>query len=1300
MKTGKLLGSAYGLVVVACAAALLCSGCDTEEASAPTGMGQCGLVIESLTATPGSVTVGDSTTICAHVLNRDGTRAASGVTVEFGRSGRTSGGSFAAVTTVTDANGYACAVYRSSAADLGMIDLKAVAGDCAYKYVTLVVQATGDGGGDGLEVGISAVESAIPADGVSTLDLTISVTREGMASADETVTLAAGERFTDVDGNGVFSDGDILLIDGDADGLWDAIGTIPPSVVTGTSGEAIVSYTAGAEETTLYVKATVDTVSADFAITLHPVESNVAVTASPAEMLADGVSSSIIVADVSDSEGNPLVGKLVRFTAGEPFDDDNGDGSYTSGENFSDLNQNGSWDVIGQITTSGNTGENGTIAVVYKAGLTPGEVTIYAATQEERASTTVMLLELPAVDSIEYDWNPDQVYADGSSQSQLAVTVYDVNGGKIAGKQIKFVAGEPFTDNNGNGEFDEGVDDLGDEIIANGEWDALGTIDASAITDVVGRLWVTYTASTTPGEIAVKASAGDWSFDIPLIVAELPDVISIASDANPAAIVASGVSGQDWSTISAICQGEGGIEVPAGVPVTFEISSGPGGGESFAPDGTASVTALTDAYGEAIAIITSGSVPGTVEIRVSSGAAVTNTVVEILSDGTIRQIVLTAEPTDISVYGIGSSDHSVLKATCYLDLSSETTAPAGYPVDFSIIAGPGGGEELLGELGGADVPTNEYGVAQITLRSGTLAGPITVRAAAGDAVHSVYLSISAGPPTGVYWLPHQSSVGYGEAVENMKVLVHDAHHNPVPDGTRVVLSANCGLLRGDDGTGAEETVAGEIICHFFAPAAEDDPPSVAELYAKVIGADHEEITGTTYMDLPLGDPSDEPGPIATLQIQLSTSEIGVRGTGAVEQCYVAATCFDAQNRLVGKDREVEFEILAGPGGGEGLLEDGWGPVTVLTDESSMAVVTLLSGTISGTVEVQARAVETQASKSTLVSINAGPPVYISVGVSPQNIRGWDVVGAEAELIAIVSDIYNNPVREGTVVYFTVDEGIVRGNYEIYGVLGSSVTDGGIGKGTYFSGLPRDDGDVLVTVSTSGGTVIGTDWFISSGPPTSVTFVSPAPPPAPAPTLWADGESEIQMWVEVLDINDNFVLAGTGVEWRTDVGTVTETSQTADGVYGSLAESDYRSETLSEDSSWTTPDDGIGAIAHVTASAGLGGAASDLLEIYLLTSNAYRQNSSIEFESASVGANASVPFDVIIKDRFGNPLGGHLLSLSTSDGTVTESAITDRWGTAGNLIFTAPDDSLKVYITVQDEDPGYGGITLSQEITVQ
>jgi len=616
-------------------------------------------------------------------------------------------------------------------------------------------------------------------------------------------------------------------------------------------------------------------------------------------------------------------------------------------------------------------------------------------------------------------------------------------------------------------------------------------------------------------------------------------------------------------------------------------------------------------------------------------------------------------------------------------------------VTFALLAEPGGDPAATFVDGGETVAalTDEWGVAEVVLRSGTRSGPVAVRATAGELSETLYLGISSGPPAGISCWADTTSLDYGEQTL-VRAAVHDTYHNPVPNGTVVVFVANTGLAYTASGTGSDPTSNGLAEAVFVAPAEADGLPEAATVEAQVGGVGDQPLSCSVDIALPVPVAPLEPGEITRLEMQLSVSEIAVRETGGLELCQVTATCFDENNVPVAHDREVEFEIIAGPGGGETLQDAGWGPVTMMTDANSRAQVTLGSGTISGTIEVIARA-GSSASQSALVSVAAGPPHYVSVGIAPLNIRGWDIVGANADVVTYVSDIYNNPVREGTVVYFTCDEGIIRGSYLNTGALGSSTTEGGVALGTYFSGQPRIDGRVLITATTAGGSVIGTGGLISSGPPASVEFVSPSPPIS----LLADGGNHVDLWAEVLDTNGNYVVAGTIVEFRTPLGVIDDNAQTADGIYGSVARGTLRSETLGQDYSWSVPDDGIGAVVSVTAAAGLGGAASDVIEVNFLTGPAYRHNSRIEVET-TVPVGTSVPFEVLIADRYGNPLGGHVLEISASGGaTVTPSGTTDSWGSAYPVIFTAPAADTTCVITVVDTDPGYGGITLSATVEV-
>ncbi|MBD3237493.1 MAG: hypothetical protein GF330_12375 [Candidatus Eisenbacteria bacterium] len=1355
-------------------------GCSSEESEPPTASGA-DFEVAALLVGETILQPGDSTEVSAWVLQEDEVPV-TGVTVDFAEVGHADFGSFTPERSVTDSLGFAHAWFRCHGTASGRADLKALAGgDIGYASLYVVPAGQSD-----LQIRVSSAEAGLPADGESTLELRVEVQQTGSPAPERVVKLAAGELFDDRDHDGIcdVEDGE-LLEDADEDGAWDAIGAVTSPVTTDASGVATATYTAGLIEGPVYIKALVDTVQVDFELSLYAEQLLISVSTDRSEVWADGWSDVLVTARVVDHEDEPQKGVLVRFTAGEPFEDQEGpdgyNGFYDPGESFTDLNGNGVWDVAGTITSAAHTNHDGVADVNFFAGTDPLTATVYATTHLSRSSTTLRLATLPRVHSIETHWEDAWLYANGISSTTLTLTPYDVNHDGLPGKRLRLVAGEPFTDVDGNGRFDARCDILGEEVIVNGAWDALGTIDSVATADLTNTIRTTYLAPNTPGTATIKVSADDWSCDLPFEVRALPDVINIFFRASDSELALLGSGGEDRTTLRAGCDIAGALSAPAGVPVTLEIVSGPGGGEGFEPEGAQEITVLTDNIGEASAELRAGTEPGLVQVQATCGDVTRNlevgvsvgpaaqitidandqqlgsweqTLVQVVvrdaynnpvQDGTIvywsvdeglirgdggaatsrtsggnawatysslapdpqgdglavieasvepdlkaltqihvpvseeaiRQMDVYADERELVVAGEGNADHTVLRAVC--EVGPDEPAPSGLPVTFEIVAGPDGGETINEETGAVVAYTDEFGWAQAHFRSGTRSGAVTVRVSAnqGAVERRLYLGVSAGEAAGLVCYPQNGTLEFGRET-TIHAIVHDAHNNPVADGTVVFFEVDAGFIYATGGTGSDPTVAGRASASYQAPQDGETELEVATVTAHTAGGT---VVGETHVYLPTAESSEDPGAIARIELAPTLSEIGVRETGAVEQCELIATCYDINERRVGRDRDVTFEITAGRQGGENLEGVGWGPVTRPTDDEGQARVTLQSGTISGTVRIEASADSVEPT-ATLVSIAAGQPAYISLGIAPLNIRGWDVVGAEADLTAIVSDVYGNPVRDGTSVYFTSDEGVVRG---WDGNLGSAVTAGGIALADFLSGAPRDDGLVEVCAETSGGEVTTCGGLITSGPPASVTFVAPAPPVY----LVADGEDQCLVTVEVLDVNDNYVVEGTEVGFRIDHGEVDETALTSDGVYGSVAQANVTSEVLGADHSYSVPDDGIGALAQLEAFAGLGGAVGDVLEVTLLTGTANRNNSLIAVET-SVPVSTTIPFDIEVKDRYGNPLGGHVFSLSASGGaSVSPSATSDSWGIASAL-FTAPASDTTCVITAVDEDPEYGG----------
>jgi hypothetical protein len=438
---------------------------------------------------------------------------------------------------------------------------------------------------------------------------------------------------------------------------------------------------------------------------------------------------------------------------------------------------------------------------------------------------------------------------------------------------------------------------------------------------------------------------------------------------------------------------------------------------------------------------------------------------------------------------------------------------------------------------------------------------------------------------------------------------------------------------------------------------------------------------TTTLRITSSAPPASSGTIASIEFNTLRPSIQVKGTGGIESAVLVATGYDSLGNKVGAGKQIIFRILNGPDGGENLENKGYGPDTAYTSASGQAVVTLNSGTISGTVELRAES-GTIFSNVTRVAINAGPPAYLSLGAKPLNIRGWDVVNVTSDILAMVDDIYGNPVQDNTAVYFGTEEGMV----DAY-----ATTSGGLAKSVYHSGEPRNDGLAYVYASTAGGTVSDTVLIIVSGPPDTTRFlVYPL-------SLVADGVSKGDVIVRVVDLNGNFVVGGTQVKMETDFGTCAS-GTTQDGINASLFETELVSQILTRDYSPVSPDDGIGAVSNLTAKADW---SSATVQVNFLTGFAYYKNCLIDIV-ASVMYGTTEPFTVLVRDRSGNPLGGHSLSATATSGTISGSpSVTNGYGESSGLFFTAPTDTTikSATISVTDNDPRGGGMVLTKKVSL-
>ena len=425
--------------------------------------------------------------------------------------------------------------------------------------------------------------------------------------------------------------------------------------------------------------------------------------------------------------------------------------------------------------------------------------------------------------------------------------------------------------------------------------------------------------------------------------------------------------------------------------------------------------------------------------------------------------------------------------------------------------------------------------------------------------------------------------------------------------------------------------------------------------------------------------------VNTIYLSSDSLSLRVKGTGGIETGQLRAVGYDINGNRVPEGLAINFVILDGPGGGEHLGSVGYGPFIAVTNSQGIASAPIHSGTVSGTIRIRAY-IDTVLSNATQVLVASGPPQHIAIGAEQCNVPYFCVVGGENKIVAVVSDLYNNPVIDSTVVYFTCDEGSMKAYEE------RTQKHEGIATTKWFSMGPMGNGVVWIYAETAGGTVKDSSFFYNSG-----CWVNTLTAVGMPTTIQADGVSKATATVVGRDANSNWMDDGTLFKASATYLTVS-TEPLGDGCTGASARITIQSKILDLDASRSIAgnDNGIGAYDTVTFYAG---AASSFYTIAMLTGNAYAGKSVLN-GSTSATPGEILSFSANINDRWSNPLADHTLVLTASSGTVAGGTQeSNAYGEAFGFRWTAPAGAGDYNLTLTDTDPR-GGITLTLKVTVQ
>ncbi|NOY69077.1 MAG: hypothetical protein GXP53_06245, partial [Deltaproteobacteria bacterium] len=736
-----------------------------------------------------------STTIRATVADTGG-NPVSGVTVNF----TTTTGTLSAATDITDSNGIA-EVSLTAPANTGTgtvtAEYNGFIGTAGITFSAgsadhIILYATPDKVLPGGAFQIAAIVLDAKDNRLSNERVTIIITENGGTDILDTM-----EQVTDADG--------VLRLDAAA-----AYGSNDLDITAQTSNGTSKTVTVDVDPTAVVV-------------------GSVSLTSGATTLVANGSTTIIVRATVTDTSGAPTEGVNVAFETTA--------GTITAGP----VATNSSGIAEATLTSSTNA----------------GTANITAVASGFRTSITVTFIA-GAPETVSVAATPGNLTADGTSTSTINIIVKDANGNPVNGETLTISVDE-------------------------------GTLNSLVATTVNGLASATYTSpNSVPadgrGTITVETANGkSGTADITLIGQQ---IASITLSASPTSLPADGSS---QSVISATLTLVGGGAVPDGTTVDFTITDLDGNGndqitpQASTSSGVALATLISDdIQGTAVIQATAGGrtaqiqieyTPGSISLLVvpnsilgtgdktaditvtvldAAGAPLNNETVNValddLSLGTVSpassttgvdgkatfqftgaakggMVTITAsydpdipdnpansndvsgtatidiqeppafievadgypDPTSINIKGTGGQSTSQLIFDVK-DIAGNPVAD-GYRVDFEILSGPNGNEAIE-----PSTTTTSGGQIATILRSGTKSGPVSIKVTyynnTNISTTTSQIAINAGPPVGEEFgifaqFLNVSGLWVADLQEQVSVNVGDIYGNAVPDETAI-----------------------------------------------------------------------------------------------------------------------------------------------------------------------------------------------------------------------------------------------------------------------------------------------------------------------------------------------------------------------------------------------------------------------------------------------------------------------------------------------------------------------------------
>jgi adhesin/invasin len=422
----------------------------------------------------------------------------------------------------------------------------------------------------------------------------------------------------------------------------------------------------------------------------------------------------------------------------------------------------------------------------------------------------------------------------------------------------------------------------------------------------------------------------------------------------------------------------------------------------------------TNVSGQVAASLASGMIPGTAQVIARYGNELADTTQVVFAQSEPTNLNISASPTSIL-----ADNTSTSTITVNVTDQGGNPVPDGTTIHFYIPPNSGSIEYSRTTVGG---------MAINVLTSVTNPDTVEVLAWVDDnpsVRDSVRVTYTVGTPALVTATAQSDTLkADGISVDTIMATVTDNNGHRLTN-VEVQFTASLGNISASRTTGAD----GIARVPYSSPAT-----GIATITATAgTGEGH----CTVYLI---------PGCPWSIEMEYEPNSVGVRESGRNETLLITATVKDASNNRVLDGTPVYFDIysqpIAHPDSMGGLSSTDSVPTI-----NGRASVSYTSGYRSGTVRIRARSYGICEEESYSISaitteilIFAGPPYiedianplgcgyfntsHMKVAASPCDLVGWSAVGDSVHIVAIVGDKWNNPVTEGTAVYFTTSGGVI------------------------------------------------------------------------------------------------------------------------------------------------------------------------------------------------------------------------------------------------------------------------------------